>query len=257
MNFCDYFYPKASNMDDTMEELKEVIIVKDEDSTTPKIGKRKRTVEDLPISVLAEVFLRVMYPLSTCLGKALTTGLVKPLNYSPTVMLHQGSKMLMFSETAWDSFVKHLHLIECYLTNRILGRKANARLLGSDIEIDVVKQRGDYQVRFRNLTKHDDKVFLTRDEFFVLSTVAPAVTRYMKQLTLSEPILRDYLIHTMETQPDVPILYSPIDTSIFNRIPYEVEVWRKMRDLQSLPSGFAGEKEDDLKEEEEEGESVE
>lgn len=208
---------------------------KEEVLSNPENVKRKKTIEeDLSLTVLAEVFLRIMYPLSTCMNKCLTIGLFKPLNYSPNVILHHGYKKLIFSETAWDSFVKHLHLIECYLANNIIGRKTDVRLLDSDIRIDVVKQRGEHQVRFRNISKHDEKVILTREEFFVLNTISSPVTRYIKQLVFSKPILQDYLIQTMETQPDIPILYSPIDTSIFNRIPYEVEVWRRIRDYAGL-----------------------
>lgn len=248
------------------EEMKELLNHSDEDKPTTVVksnGKRKRKVEeDISITSLAEVFLRIMYPLAASMSKCLTVGLFKPLNYSPTVMLHHGSKMLLFSEVAWDSFVKHLHLIECYLANNIVGRKTNARLLESDIEIDVVKQRGEQQIRFRNLTKHEDKVLLTREEFFTLSAVASAVTRYVKQLAFSGPILQDYLIHTMETQPDVPILYSPIDTSIFNRIPYEVEIWRRIRDYEAQHYNDSTEEDEStenrtLGEEEEEEDSAE
>lgn len=220
-------------LDNGMEES---TTVEAEEQNAKVINKKKRKIEhEAPITHLAEVFLRVMYPISTCMSKCLSAGLVKSLGYLPTVILHHGAKSVQFSETAWDSFVKHLHLIECYLANNIIGRKTNVRLLDSDIEIDVVKQRGDLQVRIRNLSKHEDKLQLTQQEFFILNAIASPVTRYVKQLAFSEPILQDYLIHTMETQPDVPILYSPIDTSIFNRIPYEVEVWRGLRDYISLP----------------------
>lgn len=207
----------------------------DEDSPVKTISKKKRKIEEPPLmTVLAEVFLRIMYPLSTCMTKFVTVGLVKNLNYSPHVIFHHGAKSVQFSESAWESFIKHLHLIECYLANNVVGRKTNVRLLDSDIEIDIVKQRGEQQVRIRNLTRHEEKLLLTKQDFFILNNTAPSITRYLKQLGFSKPILQDYLIHTMETQPDAPVLYSPIDTSIFNRIPYEVEVWRHLRDFVNL-----------------------
>lgn len=221
--------PLLQNSQDDIEENDSV-------KTTLKtnIKKKRKIEEEQSITLLGDVFLRVMYPLSLCMSKCLTVGLVKSLNYLPTVILHHGSKKVLFSETAWDSFAKHLHLLECYFANNIIGRKTNVRLLDSDIEIDVIKQRGEQQIRFRNLAKHDDKLLLTEEEFFILNAVASAVTRYVKQLVFSEPILQDYLIHSMETQPDVAILYSPIDTSIFNRIPYEVELWRRLRDYTNM-----------------------
>lgn len=207
---------------------------KENEDPTSNVKKKRKIEESKVTTMLAEVFLRIMYPLSTCMSKFVTIGLVKSLSYSPHVIFHHGTKAVNFSESAWDSFVKHLHLIECYFANNIVGRKTNVRLLDSDIEIDIVKQRGDLQMRIRNLTKHEEKLLLTKQEFFIFNSTAPCITRYVKQLGFSRPILQDYLIHTMETQPDVPILYSPIDTSIFNRIPYEVEVWRHLRDFSNL-----------------------
>lgn len=223
------------------------------EKSTTNVKKKRRVEEPKAITMLAEVFLRIMYPLSTCMSKFVTTGLAKSLDYSPHVIFHHGSKAVYFSESAWDSFVKHLHLIECYFANNIAGRKTNVRLLDSDIEIDIVKQRGELQMRIRNLTKYDEKLLLTKQEFLILNNTAQSITRYVKQLGFSKPILQDYLIHTVETQPDVPILYSPIDTSIFNRIPYEVEVWRNLRDL----TNHNDNQEQLLAEEEEEGENEE
>lgn len=200
-------------------------------SLSKAMRKRKRKPEDdLSLTVLAEVFLRILYPITKCMTKSIMIGLLKALNYSPTVVLRHGSKILLFSENAWESFLKHLPLIECYLTNNLHGRRTSIRLLDCDIEIDIIKQRGEQQVRFRDLTKHDDKILLLREEFYILSYATSPITRYMQQLVFSSSIIQDYLVDTMEKQPNVPILHGPIDTSIFNRIPHEVELWRRIKE---------------------------
>lgn len=196
--------------------------------------KRRRKTEDtVSLNILTEVFLRIFYPISRCMSKSVEIGLLRSRDYSPTVLLTQSAKVLYFSENAWESFMKHLHLIECYLTNNMYGRKTSIKLSECDIEIDIVKHRGDQQVRLRDLTKHDDKIMLSREEFYVLSCAASPITRYMRQLVFSSPVIKDYLIDTMEKQPESPILYGPVDTSIFNRIPHEVELWRQVQEYQT------------------------
>jgi len=196
-------------------------------------SKRKRkTEENISTNILTEVFLRIFYPISLCLGKSVSIGLMKSLDYSPTVILNHGTKMVFFSSSAWESFLKHLHLIECYLTNSRCGRKTNIRIFDCDNEVDVIKHRGQLQVRIRDLTQHDNKVLLSREEFYILNSATLPITRYMRQLVFSSSVIKEYLVDTLEKQPDSTILYGPVDTSIFNRIPHEVEMWRQLRSFE-------------------------
>jgi hypothetical protein len=214
-------------------------------STSKAPLKRKRKPEDeIPINILTDIFLRILYPISRCMSKGLSAGLVKELDYAPNVILNHGPKMLFFSDGAWESFLKHLHLIECYLEKNMFGKKTAIRLLECDIEIDILKHRGEHQVRIRDLTKHEDKIQLSREEFFIFSSATSPVTRYMKQLVFSSSVLKEYLVDAMERHPDALLLYSPIDTSLFNRLPYEVLMWRSLKDYEKS-------KENTLKQEEE------
>lgn len=206
-----------------------------EEKTKKNGTKRKRKDEDtIPINILKEVFLRIYYPISLCLGKSVTAGLMKSSQYTPTVILQHGTKMVIFSETAWESFLKHLNLIECYLNTNVCGRKTNIRLLDSDNEIDIVKNRGTLQVRFRDLTQHESKILLSREEFYILMHATSPISRYMKQLVFSSSIIKEYLIDTLEKQPESTILYGHVDTSIFNRLPHEVGMWRQLRNFESI-----------------------
>jgi hypothetical protein len=211
--------------------------MKEEENTeTPKSGKKRKrkTEENIPANILTEVFLRIFYPISSCLGKSVSIGLMKSLDYSPTVILNHGTRMVLFSPNAWESFLKHLHLIECYLASSMCGRKTNIRLLDCDNEIDVIKHRGQLQVRIRDLTQHENKVLLSREEFFILNFATSPITRYMRQLVFSSSVIKEYLVDTLEKEPDSTILYGPVDTSIFNRIPHEVEMWRQLRSFETV-----------------------
>jgi len=217
---------------------------------TNKTVKRKRKAEiDISLDILTDIFLRILYPISRCMTKGISVGLVKSQDYSPYAILNHGAKMLFFSENAWDSFIKHLHLIECYLAKNMFGKKTSVRLLECDIEIDILKYRGDLQIRFRDLTKHDEKIQLSREEFYVLSCATSSLTRYMKQLTVSSSMVKEYLVNAMEEHPEAHILYGPIDTSIFNRIPYEVEMWRSIKEYELEKEAKIEEKEEEEEEE--------
>lgn len=222
-----------------------------------KVTKRKRRLEeeDVQPNILTEVFLRIIYPISACMSKSVSIGLVKSLDYSPTVLLNHGTKMVLFSENAWESFLKHLHLIECYLTTNVCGRKTNIRLLESDNEIDVVKHRGVLQMRIRDLSQHDNKIMLSREEFFALNYAATPITRYMRQLVFSSSVIKEYLVDTLEKQPDSTILYGHVDTSIFNRLPHEVEMWRQLRKME-VPTEETSKKEEETTKQEEEEETT-
>jgi hypothetical protein len=200
--------------------------------TKPSSKRKRKPEENISLNVLFEVFLRILYPISRCMTKSIAIGLLKPSDYSPNVILNHGAKVVIFSEKAWESFMKHLHLIECYLTNNMFGKKTAVRLMECNIEVDIIKSRGDLNVRFRNLNKHEEKIILTREEFYILTCVSSPITRYMRQLVFSSSVIKDYLVDTMEKQPDIPILHGPVDTSIFNRIPHEVEVWRRLKEYE-------------------------
>jgi hypothetical protein len=215
-----------------INEIDEFLKFGKQNKKVKHLKKKRKLEENIPPNILTEVFLRIWYPISSCMSKSVSIGLVKTLDYSPTVILNHNTKMVLFSENAWDSFLKHLHLIECYLTNSLFGRKTNIRLLDCDNEIDIVKHRGQQQVRIRNLTQHENKILLTREEFFILNNATSPITRYMKQLVFSSSVIKEYLVDACEKQPDSTIQYGPVDTSIFNRIPHEVEMWRQLRNYE-------------------------
>ncbi len=200
----------------------------DEEQCTTKVKSRKKRkhADDMVLHTLTEEFLNVYYPISSCMSKHICVGISKPENFTPTVTLRQSAKKVRFCEKAWESFNKYLHLIECYLTNRVNGKKTNVVLDNSDIEVENIKMRGDQHVKFRDVTKHDEKITLSPDEFEMLVAVVPAINRYIKQLTLALPMIKDYLNDTLES--NTPLLYGPIDTSIYNRLPQEVFVFRRM-----------------------------
>ena len=72
---------------------------------------------------------------------------------------------------------------------------------------------------------------LTREEFYTKNYATSPITRYMKQLVFSLSVIKEYLEYTLDKQPESPILFGPVDTSIFNRIPHEVEMWRLLRNF--------------------------
>jgi hypothetical protein len=216
------------------EEIKEEIL--DEAGITSlsrKSNKRKRRHEEngTPIHLLTEVFLRLIYPLSTYLSKSIAVGIFKSWEYKPAVVISHHDKQIVLSENTWNSLKNYLNLIDCYLLNKVFGRKTSVRLASSDIEVDNIKSRGDQCIRFRNLTKHDVKVHLTVEEFHMLKSAAPAIDRYIQQLNSCEAIVKDYLLDAIENSSDSPIIYGPIDSCIYNRIPQEVNLYREMKSL--------------------------
>lgn len=196
-------------------------------------NKRKRKVEDeFSFQTLTEIFLRIIYPISTCMSKNIVVGISKNLNLKPIVVLNHGMKSIIWNETSWESFNKYVHLIECYFLNKVHGKKTCVNIANSDIEIENTKTRGEYLIKFRNLSKHDVKVLLTIDEFRMLVNTIPAINRYIEQLKLSEGMYKNYLIDTIECQENTPILYGPVDVSIYNRLPQEVYLYRQIKSVQ-------------------------
>ena len=238
----------AEMADEPEDVKKETATIEPKDvqkKTAEPTLKRKRKVEDnIPANILTEVFLRIFYPISSCMSKSVSIGLMKSLDYSPTVMLNHGTKMILFSENAWESFSKHLHLIECYFSNSVCGRKIDIRILDCDNEIDDIKQCGQPLVRIRDLSHHDNKILLSREEFYILNHAASPITRYMKQLVFSSLVITEYLVDTLEKQPNSTIIYGHVDTSIFNRLPQEVEMWRELRNFESAREAIEEEETD-------------
>lgn len=190
--------------------------------------RRKKQQECIPFFMLSEIFLRIVYPLSVCNNKNVTVGFCKFLDYSPGVLLNHGGKQITFFEDSWNSFNKSIHLIHCYLINKVYGKKTNITVESSDIEVGNIKVRGDLFVRIRNLSSHDNKVLLNRDELEILINSIPAIERYMHQLESSKTTIKDYLVSTIEDGQDTPLIYSPLDNSIYNRLPQEVYLFRNL-----------------------------
>lgn len=206
------------------EELSKLVTFTEQD---PR--KRKRCQEEDNKDILSDVFLRSMYPLNDTIEKTITVGIFKSMNFKPAVLLSQCGKIsLLLTLEMWDRFTKYEPIIEAYLYNNLTGRKTTMGFDDSDIEIDSVRIRGTQFVRFRDLSKHNKKILLTFEEFHVLSNLIPAVDRYIQQLNTCYPIIFDYLNSSINTNPVLPLIYGPIDPSIYNRLPQEVSFYRKI-----------------------------
>ena len=190
--------------------------------------KRRKTAKETneTTTLYTDIFLKIIYPLSGFLEKNITVGFFKSLDFMPGVLLNHQGKSIVFCEGAWNSFTKNMSLIECYMLNKVYGKKTSIRLASSDIEVENVKFRCTQCVRFRNLSKHDEKIVLSGEEFFTMMNVAPAVNRYLQQLMFSVSVIKEYLVDTIHTQPNAPLIYGPVDTSIYNRLPQEVSLYR-------------------------------
>lgn len=207
--------------DEIKDKLSEMLTFKENESK-----KRKRCEEDK--NIFLDVFLRLMYPLNETIEKTVTAGIFKSLNYKPAVLLSQcGKPSLLFTVEMWDRFTKYEPIIEAYLYNNVTGRKTAMGFPNSNIEIDSVRIRGTQFVRFRDLSKYNVKILLTFEEFHILSNLTPAIIRYIHQLTMYHPLIYDYLASSINTSPVVPLLYGPIDPSIYNRLPQEVSFYRR------------------------------
>lgn len=209
-----------------------------EEDTNPEhktpTSKRKRKVEETPFCLITEIFLRIFYPISTCMNKNIIVGISKDLNFKPAVLLNHGTKSIVFDVISWESFIKYEHLVQCYILNKVYGKKTCINLANSDIEIETSKMRGEYLIKFKNTSKHDTKVLLTINEFKMLSHTVPAINRYIEQLKLSEDMYKNYLTETVETKMDPAIVYGPVETSIYNRLPQEVYLYHHMKYLSQI-----------------------
>lgn len=193
--------------------------------------KRKRCDQENDeqnMDVILDVFLRTMYPLNSNMDKTITVGVFKSLNFNPAVIInHCGKASLLLTIDMWDKFTKHVSIIEAYLYNSLTGRKTAIGFNDSDLEIDNIRLRGTQFVRFRDLSEHNKKILLTLEEFQVLSNLTPVIIRYIQQLVAYGPLIFDYLNSSVNTNPVVPLIYGPIDHSIYNRLPQEVSFYRR------------------------------
>lgn len=221
------------------DDKENIAIVSPESNNTPKVRKsvkRKRQEDnETPLYFLTQVFLKAVYPLSSHLTKSITVGIFKSLEYKPAVVITHNDKNLMLSQDSWNSLKNYIDLIDCYLRNKVFGRKTSVRLASSDIEMDIIKSRGNQCVRIRDLTKHDVKVQLTLEEFHMLAGVAPSIERYIQQMISFEPIVKDYLLDAIENASESPLIYGPVDSSIYNRLPQEVHLYRHMKSFTMEP----------------------
>lgn len=193
--------------------------------------KRKRCEDENDeqnVDVILDVFVRSMYPLNSNMDKSVTVGVFKSLDFNPAVLInHSGKASLLFTIDVWDKFTKYISIIESYLYNKLSGRKTAIGFDDSNLEIDNIRLRGTQYVRFRDLSKHNKKILLTLEEFQVLSNLTPVIIRYMQQLTTCGPIIFDYLNSSVNTNPAPPLIYGPVDHSLYNRLPQEVAFYRR------------------------------
>lgn len=231
---------KRKAMEDNMEDKLSVIEVcqnnhEEENANVSKMStkRRRKQQECIPFYLLSEIFLRIVYPLSVYVNKNVTVGFCKFLDYAPGVLLSHGGKQITFAEDSWKSFSRSIPLIHCYLINKVYGKKTSISIESSDVEIDNIKVRGELLVRVRNLSSHDNKVLLNRNELEIFINALPAIDRYIQQLETSRTTIKDYLINTIESGQDCPLFYNPIDSSIYNRLPQEVYLFRTFKSLQS------------------------
>lgn len=196
--------------------------------------KRKKKEQDfLPFYMLSEIFLRIVYPLSEFANKHVTVGFCKFLDYTPGIIINHGGKQVTFVEDSWRSFGRSLSVIHCYLINKVYGKKTNIGIENCDLELSMVKVRGELFAQIRNLSSHDEKLLLNRNELEMLINTSPAIDRYIQQLEVCKTIIKDYLINTIENGEDTPLLYTPVDSLIYNRLPQEVYLFRTLKCIQS------------------------
>lgn len=217
-------HSKNNNKKENGEENKEI--------EAKPTRKRKRTSDEhMMLDDIISIFLRIVYPLSKCMRKYVVVGIDKTQDCKPVIMINQNGKNIVLNVSAWNSLDKHMQLIDCYFNNKIFGKKTSFNLFASNIEIDNIILRGEQYVRMKDLTKHDLKIQLTYDEFFMLHSASAAINNYINQLHLVESCCKDYITSTIDTLPTLQILYSPLDTSIMNRLPQEVELYRHVEKM--------------------------
>lgn len=188
--------------------------------------KRKTKNESDSILSITEVFLRIFYPLSCSMDKYTVIGIFRYLNYEPGVIISHGNNKVLISANGWQSLTRSVNLLKCYIEHNMYGKKTSVRLEDCDIEVDIIRFRNEHCVRLRDLTKHDSRIVLNKDEFYMLMHTNQAVLRYLDQLELSKPVIKDYLETSLDKQPNGPLIFGAVDTGIFNRLPHEVNIYK-------------------------------
>lgn len=237
--------------------------LKMETSVQKPLSKRKKTLnteqedDGTPLTnVISEVFLRIIYPLTVSMDKSILVGIFKTLDFLPGILLNNSGKALLFSESGWNSFNKNKNLVQCYLLNNVYGKKTSIRLSGCNIEVDIIKFRSSTAVRFRDLTRFDSKVVLNPEEFSLMLALSPAINRYLDQLIFCGPVIKDYLMDTTHDHPNMQLIYGPVDTSVYNRLPQEVDFFRTISTISNKEDMNTTEHCSTIHEELEEGEIV-
>lgn len=212
--------PSTSPATDTEDLLK----------TTRKLTKRKRVEEEnTTLEDVISIFLRIIYPLSKCMRKHVVVGVHKEMDCKPVVMITQNDKTILVNETAWKCLYQRMQLVDCYLLNHVFGKRTTFGLLESNIEVENIMLRGEQLVRIKDATKYDLKIQLNYEEFSMLYSSASAINWYINQLNMLGSHIKDYLVSTMETHPNAQLIFNPTDSSIINRLPQEVLLYRRMR----------------------------
>jgi len=192
---------------------------------TVRPAKRKR---DSPstLQFVTGVFLRVFYPLNICFSKNITVGIFENLDYSVGIMMNHYGKTIIFTNEQWKFFFHGVAgMVIDRLNKTTKSKKTKIAIHGSDIEIDTMKIYGKEYVRMRDISKNDEKILFTTQEFSVLVELSPAVNRYVEQLVEKETFIREYIV---DTSPDGTSqeMFSAVDGSILNRLPHEVYAYK-------------------------------
>lgn len=235
----NHIFPTTSNEDNVKNELQtelsefvNMFPKETGDESNLKHMKRKREYDEDDEDnkdILTGIYLRSMYPLSKAIDKTVTVGVFQSLDFQPAVLLNHCTKAsILFSVEVWDNFTKYCSIVETFLQSNLTGKKTSIVLHDSDIEVDNVRLRGSQFVRFRNLTKHHKKILLSNDEFYVLSNLVPAITRYVHQLVTYGSLVSNYLNAALLNKPPPKLMYGSLDATIYNKLPHEVECFRRI-----------------------------
>lgn len=202
---------------------------RDDDNSTDVKRKRQGEQDEDNIDVLTGIYLRNMYPLNKAMDRTVSVGLFESLDFQPAVLLNHSTKSsILFPIEAWDDLTQYIGIIYAFLQNNLSGKKTAINIQNSDIEVDSMRLKGNLFVRFRNLAKHQKKILLSPDEFYVLLSLAPAITRYIHQLVTYENLISNYLKEALLITPAPQLTYGELDATIYNKLPHEVVGYRQI-----------------------------
>lgn len=200
------------------------------EETTPTCSGIKRDRdEEAAIDTVCGVFLRSVYPLDKQFIKSVTVGVFEILDCSPGVMINHFGKTVLFGDKSWGYFTECLDVLDSNLTNNQSGKKTRLMIPGSEIEIDNMKIYGKIYIRIRDGNQQEDKVLITKDEFYVLKALSSPVKRYLDQLKKCEDVVKEYLNRTLSNEVfSSHIVFGDLDTYIVNRLPQEVQAYKSI-----------------------------